>query len=985
MFEKPGRKLTLIFTLLLVSVGFLTLKEPAFNLGLDLRGGTRLVYRFDFDKAREEGKIDPNEDPNRVLQQTISILRTRVDPDGTREVAIRQSGENQIVIELPGNVGGGKVEAESELKAGMAADQGVTEIELVDAAGFPESGVVSIDGEHIRYEAKSRNRLLRCQRQHGATALASHAENAPVTLIFGDSIRAAIENLGELQFLIVADQVSDLQPLGTDFETEQQKLQSWRNTQPEGTPLVNFNFVEGEAGPAEGLRWFPQMLPDGAPETSEFDRANIVLLPKDEENDFRGEDLSRVYPSQDEYGFPAVGFEIKPERSQEFGSFTKNNKDRRMAIVLNEEITSAPTIQGALYGGGIIRGQFTAEEVRNAMTILRAGSLKLRPTLESDERVGASLGDDYVKRGFASGIAALVLVLVFMVFYYRRLGVFAAVSLLANFALLMGGLSFLDATLTLPGIAGLILTVGMAVDANILIFDRLREEADKGRNARQAAKAGFDKALSAILDANITTFLTALILFKVGTGPVRGFAATLMVGIITSVFAALIITRVLVHYSLERGATSYPVGTWLVKANYQFLSKAKVAMAASVTLILLGLGLFVTSPDMERLGIDFTGGVEAQLVTREPETIDSIRGRVKSIPSLGEFAQVIPVLNSAEGDGFTRFRVTVKTVAADTEIGQGEEVQPILRDELKDVLLDEAIQLNLDGTSLTGTIVFNGIHVASDIEAKLAALGLSSPTVTQDAERNELYAFTAEAATGRNATELKQAIENAFVNKTDSNDNPYDLSSAIASFSQVGPQVVGELRDKAVMALLVSLFVIVMYIRVRFAEYSYGWAAVAALTHDVMITLGVMTFANKIGLINGEINLPMIAAFLTIIGYSLNDTIVIFDRVRENLPRHKGPLSAVLTLSINQTLSRTILTSFTTFIAVAVLFVVNLGTGNVLESFSFAMMVGVITGTYSTIFIANPVLLWLESRKGRQTSAPTSTPKTDDDYAVAKA
>ncbi len=984
MFENPGRKVTLIFTLLLISLGFLALKQPAFNLGLDLRGGTRLVYRFDFENAVEEGKISASEDPSEVLQQTISILRTRVDPDGTREVVIRQSGSDQIVIELPGNVGGGKVEAESTLKTALQADQGVTEIELVDASAFPETGVVEIGTEHVRYEAKSRDRLLRCQRQHGASTLAAHTTNSDVKLIFGDSIRAAIENLGELQFLIIADNVAELQALGTDFETEQQKLQAWRESQPEGTPLSNYNYVEGDEGPTSGLRWFAQAVPDGS-EISEFDRANIVLLPTEDKYDFRGEDLARVFPSQDEFGFPAVGFEIKPERSQEFGGFTKENKNRRMAIVLNEEITSAPEIQGALFGSSIIRGNFTAEEVRNAMTILRAGSLKLRPTLESDERVGASLGDDYVNRGFISGVMAIVLVLIFMVFYYKRLGMLAAISLIANFSLLMGGLSFLDATLTLPGIAGLILTVGMAVDANILIFDRLREESDKGRSARQAAKAGFDKALSAILDANITTFLTALILYKVGTGPVRGFAATLMVGIITSVFAALVITRVLVHFSLEKGAKSYPVGTWFVKANYNFLPKAKTAMMISGALIVLGLGIFINSPDMERLGIDFTGGVEAQLVTKEPQDIDGIRKRVKDIPTIGQFAQVIPVLNSADGDGYTRFRVTVKTVSEETEIGQGKELQPILRDSLGDVLLDEAIQIKLDGTALTGSIIFNGVHPRDDIETKLASLGLNTPTVT-DGQRKGSYDFQAEAATGRNTTELKQAIEGAFVNKIDSNQEKYDLSSAIASFSQVGPQVVGELRDKAVMALLISLFVIVMYIRVRFAEYSYGWAAVCALTHDVLITLGVMTVANKIGLINGEINLPMIAAFLTIIGYSLNDTIVIFDRVRENLPRSKGPLSEVLTLSINQTLSRTVLTSFTTFIAVAVLFVVNLGTGNVLESFSFAMMVGVITGTYSTIFIANPVLLWLESRKGRQTSSsPPSTPKDDEDYAVAKA
>ena len=215
----------------------------------------------------------------------------------------------------------------------------------------------------------------------------------------------------------------------------------------------------------------------------------------------------------------------------------------------------------------------------------------------------------------------------------------------------------------------------------------------------------------------------------------------------------------------------------------------------------------------------------------------------------------------------------------------------------------------------------------------------------------------------RTLAQVRSNIETTLTNASDSSGSAYGLAGPIASTTTVGPQVVGELKDKAVLAIAVSLFAIVLYIRVRFAEYSYGFAAVAALAHDVLITLGALALINALGLINGEITLPMIAAFLTIIGYSLNDTIVIFDRVRENLPMTKAPLEEVLNKSINQTLSRTILTSVTTFIAVLTLFVFNYGTGNVLESFSFAMMIGVIAGTYSTIFIANPVLLFFERRR----------------------
>src|SRR5262249_42254838 len=228
-----------------------------------------------------------------------------------------------------------------------------------------------------------------------------------------------------------------------------------------------------------------------------------------------------------------------------------------------------------LTGGGIIEGKFKDEEVKNLITVLRSGSLKLKPTLQSDERVGATLGDDYVRKGLYSSLAAWAVVVLFMVVYYRRLGVFAALALFANLVMFMGGLAFLRATLTLPGIAGIVLTVGMAVDSNILIFDRLREEAEKGRNAKQAAKAGFENALSAIVDSNVTTFLSAVILYKVGTGPVRGFAVTLMIGVLTSVFAALVTTRVFVHWALSKGIDRFVMGRWMADANYDFLSKAK--------------------------------------------------------------------------------------------------------------------------------------------------------------------------------------------------------------------------------------------------------------------------------------------------------------------------------------------------------------------------------------------------------------------------
>ncbi len=980
MLENVGRKVILIVVLLAVSLGLLLLQDRPFQLGLDLQGGTRLVYRFDFDAAIARGDLDANEDRAAVLAETVAITRNRVDPTGTLEPVIRTEGKDRMVIELPGTAGQGVVEAQSALAEPLDATQSGMLV-LEDAKEFPLTGVVAIGEEEIRYEGRDGNRLLIEKRAHNGKS-AAHENGASVRLVNADAIRAAIENLGELSFRLVAED-RHLRELGTDMATEEKKLRDWVAANP-GVPIVAFNALPPEqGGPHAGLRWYPNH-PEGEDDLRpEVDRAMAVMVPAPAE-DFRGQDIARVHPSSDSLGYPAVGFEIRADRVGDFADFTGENEGRFMAIILNDEIRSFPRLESKLVGGGIIEGRFQDEEVKNLITVLRSGSLKLKPTLEHDERVGATLGDDYVRRGVYSSVVALIVVVAFMILYYRRLGVFAALALLTNLLMFLGGLAFLNATLTLPGIAGIILTVGMAVDANILIFDRLREEAEKGRNIKQASKAGFDKATSAIIDANVTTFISALILYHFGTGPVRGFAVTLMVGILTSVFAALLTTRVFVHWALSKGAQRFPMGRWMADANFDFLGKTKVALTVSSLLIVAGLALFLTTPDEQKLGTDFTGGIEAQIQTAEAQPTDTIRAAVRGIAAggIGESGEVRPVLNSEQEDGkYTQFRVTFKTVG--DEIAEGESLRPQLQEGLKDILLDDPIQVNAkeEGgvAKVDGRLYFQDVHPEADIAARLGEVGLNEVQVAV-ADRKGAYTLTATTAFGRSPAELTQAIETAFRTARDSGGEAFVLAEPIPVWSQVGPQVVGELRDKALFALGLSLFVTVIYIRVRFAEYSYGIAAVVAVIHDVLITLAALTLGNRLGIVNGELNLAMIAVFLTIIGYSINDTIVIFDRVRENLPRMKAPLREVLNTSVNETFSRTITTSLTVFLAVLVQYLFNLGTGNVLESIGFAMLVGTITGSYSTIFIANPVFLWLENRRGRlKPGSSLDQPKKKDD------
>ena len=978
MVENLGRKLVLIFTLLAVSLGLLLVPEEPFRMGLDLQGGTRLVYKFDWDKARDEGSIGTDENPADVLNQTIDIIAKRVDPNGVLEPIIRSQGSDRIVIELPGTASITGTKAEAPLVTAITGDLanvidfGAEQLEAAET--FPANGgVVEIAGEKITYERRVGAQLQGLQRGHLDTEVTDHDVGAMVTLVSDNAIQNAIENLGELAFMIVA-QAGDI-----DINAEKGRLEAWAAANPQ-TRLTNFNGVPREqGGPDPRIAWFPQALPDGAVDQGELARTagfppmlrpELMAGSPGENWNFTGADLGKVYFTQDSYGYPAVGFEMQSSRKGHFRDFTATNEGRQMAIVLNGEIETAPNITGPLPGGGIIQGRYKAEDVKELITVLRTGSLRIRPILDSEEKVGPTLGADYVRRGLYGGLAAIVSILLFMSLYFRRLGLFSVLALAASMLMLMGGLAFLNATLTLPGIAGIILTVGMAVDANILIFDRIREEFDKGRNIKQAAKNGFDNARSAIIDANVTTFLTAVVLYLVGTGPVRGFAVTLMIGIVASVFAALVLTRVLVHLDLEKKARPFNMGSWLAKADASFMDKSKIAVTGSILAIVAGLVLFSTISKQRKFGIDFLGGATVQVRTEDAQETDAIRSRVAGIPGdVGKSATVAPILSTAASDGYREFRITYKSANPDDADGGDSFVNDIRR-ELSDLLQEDPIRATVETTAegITRadlTLHFEESHSAEDLTSRLAAVGLTDIEVSGGTTDSD-YAVTATVTGTGDAVSLTRDIEEAFSNRSDSQGNAYRLALPIPDSSVVSAQVVGELRDKAILALLISLFLVVMYIRVRFAEYSYGFAAVTALVHDVLITLGILAVVMTTGIMQVEINLPLIAAFLTIIGYSLNDTIVLFDRVRENLPRVDGGLKRVLNVSINQTLSRTILTSLTTLLAVGLLLGFNFGTGNVLEGFALAMVIGVVVGTYSSIFIAAPMLLWLETRAERQ-------------------
>lgn len=975
MVENLGRKLTTIFLLLGASLALLFFKTPPFTLGLDLQGGTRLTLQIDFDQAEKDGVISANEDRLELLGQMIGIFRDRIDPNGVLEPIIRSEGSDRIIIELPGVAETG----DSAAKTTLGAELGLEGEQIILAAGaeeFPaEGGVVRVDDEDIRYLSRAENRLVGLTRGVQNTQIAAHGPEAPVVLISSNAIRNAIENLGSLEFVITAvgSDLEGLQPR-TDLSAERTRVTEWLAANPNGA-LADYNSIPFEqGGPHPAIDWFAGKDDPLNPTPLESRLVPTLVQPEigNPEYVFTGQDLARAFASSDSTGLPAVGFDFKVGRKGDFGDFTEDYTNRALTIILNGNVESSANINGSLPGAGIIQGQFTMEYVDSLVKVLRTGSLKIKPNVVSEERVGATLGHEYVRIGFMSSLIAVLIVMAFVIVYYRRLGVYTAIGLTSTLIMLLGALSFMNATLTLPGVAGIILTVGMAVDANILIFDRIREEMDNGRNIKQAAKNGFSRAAVTIFDANITTLITAIILFVVGTGPVKGFAVTLIAGVLTSMFAALVIVKVLVHKALEGGVKSIPMGRWLVEANYKFMEKAKFAMIGSLIAIVAGVALFASLPDKTKLSIDFLGGATMQIRTAQPETVDSIRQLISQIPGDIGNSEVKPVLADSDGENtYSSFRIAFKTDPGAAKEDGAVSFKEQVSEYLADVLLTEPILVSVDqGGATTVDLRFSEAHQAAAVQAAITDVGLTDAVVTAGNGIGD-FSITGTAATGLSESDIASNLRNAF-----NEAGGYTLAESIPDYSEVGGQVVGELRDKAILAILISLFAIVMYIRVRFAEYSYGIAAVAAVVHDVLITLGVLSIFMATGLVQVEISVALIAAFLTIIGYSLNDTIVLFDRVRENLPRMETDLSTILDASINVTLSRTILTSITTFIAVAVLLAFNLGTGNVLEGFALTMVIGVLVGTYSSIYIASPVLMFLESRaaaKRDTASVPATT------------
>jgi SecD/SecF fusion protein len=617
--------------------------------------------------------------------------------------------------------------------------------------------------------------------------------------------------------------------------------------------------------------------------------------------------------------------------------------------------------------------------------------------------MGANLGEDSIKLGILSASLALVVTFLFMLVYYRLAGLIAALSLIVNGMILLGVLAIYNATLTLPGIGGFILTLAMAVDSNILIYERIREERDRGRGIDQAVRLGFERAFVTILDSNLTTLLTSMVLYFIGTGPIKGLGLTLSVGILSTLFAALVFTKACFAWLLENKKLPEIQMMRLFKGtpNLRFIRIWKTTVAVSVITSVAGIAIYLQSPERIK-GIDFVGGATARVRLKDPmkqlefvSRINKIQGfeSLDATYSLGKGSVV------AGKEGYREYVVKGKLSRdqrsqeqlTETESEQVNRFRQGLRDQLGDQLFPDPVSnVKVESAPAPDAASASKISFTLNFEAPIdpAAVRdllrqragyLTNPAVEgapesgASASTRTSVPVSATLATGMKEEEFRTRIPAVFASLRDTT----PLSDPFPEVSTIKPRAAKSLLNKAKLALILSFLGIILYVRFRFHEYRYGLGAVIAIIHDLVVTLGIVAAANILGLVDVEIDMTMIAVFLTIAGYSVNDTIVIFDRIRENLAKpdsERKPLAELVDESCNQTLSRTLLTSTAAFLASALMFFINRGKHNPLEGFGFTMMVGIASGTYSSIWVASLFVVaaekWREKR-GKQTKTPS--------------
>jgi len=815
------------------------LAPQGLKLGLDLQGGMHLVLKVDLKKAIENSLDFAAQDLKDALQEKqISVVKTKA-PQADR-----------VVFTLPNK------SAMAQIKELIKSDTFANlEIEINEEEGSFPRLVLALKQERIDFIKKNavsqsleiiRNRID----QFGVAEpiIIRQGEDEIVVQLPGvkDASRALslIGQTAQLEFKMVVDNNG-----GLDLNTLVNQAVSTGKWQ-KGQSLKQLNVALSGSLPPDTQVYFET---NKDPQTqAEVETPLLIQNQVMMSGDMVADAQVRVGGSFNE---PYVTLDLTGHGGKVFGQVTEKNVNKRFAIILDGNVKSAPVIREKILGGSAqISGNFTYEEATDLAIVLRIGALPAPVEIIHNLTVGASLGRDSIQKGLMSGLVGTVLVIVFMLIYYRSGGVIACGTMFLNILLIFAGLAFMNATLTMPGIAGIILSIGMAVDSNILIFERMREEFAIGKSVRSGIDAGYDKALAAIVDGHVTTLVTAIALFLFGTGPIKGFAVTLSFGVAFNLFTTLFGSKLIYDIMTStRKLKPMKFLQFINKPNIDYMKLRKVAFTISILLSFLGLIAIVQIiRGQANLGIDFSGGSMIQYSASKPFALESVRAALKK-HDMGEL-----------------------------------DLQQVTNDN----------QLIVKFKKSTDKVENMADKITKALNDEMPEAGLT--------------------------------VESTF---------------------EIGSSVSDALRNKAGQAILISLLGVMAYLAFRF-NTRFGVAAAIATFHDILIVLGICY------LFNIEITLLIVTALLTLAGYSLNDTVIIFDRIRENLHKqgHDRKLTNVINNSINEVLSRTIVNSLTTFLTVMALFFLG---GIVVHDFSFILLIGFITGAYSSVFIAAPILcLW---------------------------
>ncbi len=893
------------------------------RLGIDLKGGVILVYEVDASKREELEKEDGENVQPVDMDKLVAAVSRRVNPGGQKEVTVRRYGLDQLEVIVP--------------------DVDQAEIDLIKR-------VVSSAGV-LEFRITANNNDPRHKQ------LITLATNSPGTII-----------------------TDGKRPMGQWVELDSAKMGS------------------GDQG------LVTRTTSDGRIEVLVvLDRFNVT-----------GGFLTRATASYDQNLQPCVNFSFNSAGSALFGTLTgqnlpdpANQLTSRLGIVLDDTLLSAPTIRSTISSDGQITGSFKQEDVEFLVGVLNAGSLPAALYSEpiSEQKISPQLGADTIRSGARAILLATIVVLTFMLMYYRFSGIVADLAVLLNIVLVLALMISIKAAFTLAGLAGLVLSVGMAVDANVLIYERMREELDRGASVRMAIRNGFQRAFSTIVDSNLTTLITGIVLFTIGTDQLKGFAVTLILGLSLNIFTAVFCSRVVFDLAeRNRWLTKLSMARMFGRTDLRFVRWMQPAIVGSVLFVALGLAA-AWQRGQGLFDIDFTGGTSVQVAFKPDQPLDiaGVRQAVSGLPDVA-----VSAVTSSDAPPDTRYKID--TSLRDESPQDGNEVEETLKaafpgrlatydmgfrditsksKDVKSSPADEKSQDDPGDTSPLVTPVSLSTEAVLDFPQKITMPALKEEI--EMAMRSEGFAdapfeVTADGMTSRTkpyrtwtlATSLEEEATRSVLERVAKKlrDTPIYLSA-----NEIGGKVAGNTKITALYALLTSLVMIVLYVWVRFQNVAFGLAAVVALAHDVLVAIGCLALSTSVSPFLGwalvddfKISLDVVAALLTIVGFSINDTIVIFDRLREIRGKSSFVTSEMVDRAVNQTLSRTILTSGTALLAALILYSVG---GQGIHAFAFTILIGIVAGTYSTIFIAAPIVLWLQSRAGEATSVVRkTTPQT---------